>query len=75
MVARTRRFPCGLMLLCASNAQASQFWRHPFRPVMGSRQLVDFVVLDVEAVGRATDRMVPGRCPGVLGNLWVLRCL
>ena len=38
--------------------QANQFWRHPFRPVMGSRQLVEFVVLDVEPVGRATDRMV-----------------
>ena len=38
--------------------QANQYWRNPFRPVMGSRQLVEFVVLDVEPVGRATERMV-----------------
>ncbi len=38
--------------------QANQYWRYPFRPVMGSRQLVEFVVLDVETVGRTTDRMV-----------------
>jgi hypothetical protein len=36
--------------------QANQYWRHPFRPVMGSRQLVEFVVLDAEPAGQASGR-------------------
>jgi hypothetical protein len=32
------------------DAQANTYWRYPYRPVLSSRQLVDFVVLDVEPV-------------------------
>ena len=31
-------------------AQAGTYWRYPYRPVMSSRQLVEFVVLDAEPV-------------------------
>ena len=49
------------MVLCsdpfaAVSLQANQYWRHPFRPVMGGRQAVEFVVLDAEPLGPASDR-------------------
>lgn len=37
-------------------AQERQFQRHPFRAVMGSRQLVEYVVLDAEPAGPSTSR-------------------
>ena len=46
--------PC-LTFLCVC-AQERQFQRHPFRAVMGSRQLVEYVVLDVEEAGTSTNR-------------------
>ena len=38
--------------------QANQYWRQPFEPVLNSRQLVDFVVLDVEVTGQPDGRFV-----------------
>ena len=39
-----------------TRAQERQFQRHPFRAVLGSRQLVEYVVLDAEPSGPATAR-------------------
>ena len=36
--------------------QERQFQRHPFRAVLGSRQLVEYVVLDAEPAGTSTGR-------------------
>ena len=38
--------------------QANAYWRHPFEPVLNSRQLVDFVVLDVDTAGAPSGRFV-----------------
>jgi len=35
--------------------QANTYWRYPYRPVLTNRQLVEFVVLDVEQVGPSTN--------------------
>lgn len=35
--------------------QANTYWRYPYRPVLTNRQLVEFVVLDVEQVGPPTN--------------------
>lgn len=53
-------------LLCAQMAalthpvvsQAEKYWRQPFVPVVNSRQLAEFVVLDVDVVGRPNGRYV-----------------
>ncbi len=53
-------------LLCALKAalthlvvsQAEKYWRQPFVPVVNSRQLAEFVVLDVDVVGRSSGRYV-----------------
>ena len=39
-------------------SQAEKYWRQPFVPVMNSRQLAEFVVLDVDVVGRPNGRYV-----------------
>ena len=41
-----------------NGAQAAAYWRMPFRPVLSSRQLSEYVVLDVEASGIASQRFV-----------------
>lgn len=33
--------------------QANAYWRAPYTPMLGSRQLVEFVVLDIELLGPA----------------------
>ena len=38
--------------------QANQYWRQPVEPVVTSRQLVEFVVLDVEVTGQPDGRYV-----------------
>ncbi|MCJ1354287.1 MAG: hypothetical protein MMC33_004274 [Icmadophila ericetorum] len=38
--------------------QANQYWRQPYEPVLNSRQLVEFVVLDVDAAGQPNGRYV-----------------
>jgi nonsense-mediated mRNA decay protein 3 len=35
---------------------AGQFWRAPFRPLMGGRALVEYAILDVEPAGPSTKR-------------------
>lgn len=40
-----------LRLFDLVHGQANAYWRCPYRPVLTSRQLVEFVVLDVEQVG------------------------
>lgn len=35
--------------VCLALSQANAYWRQPFEPVLNSRQLVEFVVLDVDA--------------------------
>ena len=44
--------------LCQLLSQANQYWRQPFTPVLNSRQLAEFVVLDVELAGPPTGRFV-----------------
>jgi len=39
-------------------SQAEKYWRQPFVPVVNSRQLAEFVVLDVDVVGRPNGRFV-----------------
>lgn len=39
-------------------AQANQYWRQPFEPVLNSRQLVEFIVLDVDVAGQPSGRYV-----------------
>ena len=41
-----------------NGAQAAAYWRMPFRPVLSSRQLSEYVVLDVEASGIASQGFV-----------------
>ncbi len=38
--------------------QANQYWRQPFEPVLNSRQLVEFVVLDADVAGPPNGRYV-----------------
>lgn len=35
--------------------QANAYWRCPYKPVLTNRQLVEFVVLDVEQVGPSSN--------------------
>lgn len=43
-----RFWPCPL--------QAPAYWRLPYRPLLTSRQLVEFVILDIEPLGPTTNR-------------------
>ena len=38
-------------------AQAASYWRQPLRPVLSSKQLVEYVVLDIEDIGVHGSRM------------------
>lgn len=38
--------------------QAAAYWRMPFKPVLASRQLSEYVVLDVEPTGNTTNKFV-----------------
>ena len=39
-----------------ADLQAGAYWRSPFRALMTSKQLIEYVVLDIEAADRITGR-------------------
>ena len=62
--------PVCILLLPAAVLEAAAYWRTPLKPMMGSRQLTEFYVLDAEAAVPQGEAAV--RCWFLLG--WPVRC-